>query len=275
MKNEATNRKDDTENNARQRGIQSVEQANGLLSVFIESTGPMSLKAIAERMDMATSSAHRYLVSLRRSGLVAQDELTGLYELGPTALHLGLAFMRRMDSLGVAEATARQLAITTRQTTFVSIWTDSGPAIVRWFHGDRIIITTASIGTILPVFASSTGRVFAAHLPDALFEKLALVENRYTLDELTAQRAETTKRGYAWINESITPGLFAVAAPVLNLQGQAAAVVTLLGTESSLVRFPNAALDALLAATGKASTDIGYQTSPRDADKLASINSSR
>lgn len=259
MKNDQSSTVEKLENNLRQRGIQSVEQANELLTVFIETTRPMSLKAIAERMKMATSSAHRYLVSLRRSGLVAQDDLTGLYELGPLSLHLGLAFMRRMDMLGVTENIARQLAMTTKHTTFVSIWTDSGPAIVRWFHGDRIIITSASIGMVLPIFASSTGRVFAAYLPEPLFDKLAAREVRYSLEELQAQRSEVRALGYAWINELITPGLFAVAAPVFNLQGQPAAMVTLLSTEASLVQFPNNALDALLAVTGAASAHIGYQ----------------
>lgn len=249
----------DEDGASKQRGIQSVEQAIDLLSIFIGSASPLSLKVIADKAGMAMSSTHRYLVSLRRSGLVCQDELTGLYDVGPKALQLGLAFMRRVDAFGATENAARRLAMETGQTTFVSIWTESGPAIVRWFHGDTIIITTASIGTVLPIFRSSTGRVFAAYFPEAMFDKLAAAEKTYTRAEMVEQRASIHDIGYAWITELITPGLFAVAAPVRDILGNAAAVITLLGTDESLVQFPNTATAALLRETSSASLQIGFQ----------------
>ena len=50
----------------------------------------MTLKELALRAGMAASKAHFYLVSFKRVGLVAQDEVTGHYALGRYALDLGL-----------------------------------------------------------------------------------------------------------------------------------------------------------------------------------------
>lgn len=254
-KSEPIDEQDDS--GGRQRGIQSVEQAVELLSVFIGSSSPMSLKAIAEKANMGTSSTHRYLVSLRRSGLVLQDEVTGFYDVGPMALNLGLAFMRRVDALGAAENAARRLAMNTKQTAFVSIWTERGPAVVRWFHGEDIIISSTHVGAVLPLFQSSTGKVFAAYMPELMFDKLAKADKKYIFADLKAQREEVRAHGYAWINE-LTPGLFAVAAPVKDMHGHAAAVVTLLSTEPALVDLPNGISNALLLEVRKASETAGF-----------------
>jgi DNA-binding IclR family transcriptional regulator len=243
----------------RQRGIQSVDQAIDLLGVFEAAAGPMSLKALAEKSGMPMSSTHRYLVSLRRTGLVNQDEATGLYDLGPMALHLGLASMRRMDALGVTERAARRVAALSKQTVFVSIWTNEGPVIVRWFSGERIIMTTAGIGAVLPIFSSSTGRVFAAYMQEWTARDLMKKQTKYSAKALTGILAGIRDAGYAWIDQLMMPGLYAVAAPVRDMQGGVAATITLLSTEASLVKLPNASLRCLLEETGEASRQIGFQ----------------
>jgi DNA-binding IclR family transcriptional regulator len=257
-RNEAT--QEPTEDGeTKQRGIQSVDQAIDLLAVFEALSAPMTLKALAQAVDMPMSSVHRYLVSLRRRELIVQDQSTGLYDLGPMALQLGIASMRRMDFLGIAEVTARRVAAQTNQTAFVSIWSDKGPVIVRWIHGAHIIITTASLGSILPIFDSSTGRVFTAFMPANTAEPFFAAATGYSRDELTRLLDSVRDTGYAWITESITPGLFAVAAPVKDWQGNVAATVTLLSKEASLVEFPNDALQCLLAHTDDASRQLGFR----------------
>jgi DNA-binding IclR family transcriptional regulator len=246
------------EREARQRGIQSVELAVDLLGIFEGAAGPLSLKALGGKMDMPMSSVHRYLVSLRRAGLVQQESLTGLYDLGPMALQLGLASLRRIDYLKVAEVAGRTIAAKTGVTTFVSIWSDKGPVIVRWFHGTQMIITTGSIGTILPTFKSSTGRVFTAFMPEHAVGPLISKDSGYAKSEVLRLLQQVRADGYSYINALVTPGLYAVAAPVKDFQGQAQATVTLLSTDPALGDFPNESLRCLLDETDKASRDNGF-----------------
>jgi DNA-binding IclR family transcriptional regulator len=248
------------------RGIQSVDVAMRVLGIFLDGHGPVALSSVAKQAGIAASTTHRYLVSLQRAGLIRQDAETGLYDLGPAALRLGSAAMRRIDAIEIAAAAARNLSETTGETAFVSIWADDGPMIVRWFHGHRVIITTAGIGTVLPIIGSSTGRVFAAHLPRKVSEPLWRREQRAVAQPLPKEKdlegilQETRAKGFAWIDGLIVTGLRAVAAPIFDLQGQIQATVTLLSVNPLLVKFPNDKLNQLLTVTREASQQLGNQT---------------
>lgn len=67
-------------------GVQSLEVGMSLLKAMVAGQQAMMLKDIAAAADMPASKAHRYLVSLIRSGLVEQDPLSSRYTLGPFAL---------------------------------------------------------------------------------------------------------------------------------------------------------------------------------------------
>ncbi len=55
------------------------------------------LRHIAASAKLTTAQAQAYLVSLGKIGLVEQVNQSGLYQLGPFALQLGLTRMRSLD----------------------------------------------------------------------------------------------------------------------------------------------------------------------------------
>ena len=61
-------------------GVQSLEIGMGLLRAMVDGQRAMMLKEIAAAANMPASKAHRYLVSLIRSGLVEQDPMTSRYD---------------------------------------------------------------------------------------------------------------------------------------------------------------------------------------------------
>ena len=83
-------------------GIQSVEVGFSLVEALTRSRGPLMLKDLAAEANMSAAKAHRYLVSFQRIGLVAQDERTSRYDLGPAAIKLGLAALARLDPVRLA-----------------------------------------------------------------------------------------------------------------------------------------------------------------------------
>lgn len=259
------NEDDPLDREGTRRGIQSVEQAADLLRLLADAATALPLRELAAQAGMGPSSAHRYLVSLQRCGLVRQDPNTALYDLGPQALRLGLAAIRRLDVMGAVENAAQKVAARTRETTFVAIWNDHGPVVVRWYHGKRVIITTAGIGSSLPLLASSTGRVFAAFLPPEQLSELLKNEDVVTRREREdAERilAAVRQNGYAWIDELVVPGLRAIAVPTFNSQGQVVATMTVLSTDKNLVSLPNATLDCLVEEARNVSADFGWVSRP-------------
>ncbi|MBN9426603.1 MAG: IclR family transcriptional regulator [Burkholderiales bacterium] len=239
------------------RGIQSVDAAVAILNAVAAAAGPQPLTAIAKRTSNSASTTHRYLVSLQRGGLVRQDPNTGRYDLGPAALQLGLAALKRMDAVEVAQTHAARLAMETGKTCFVSIWSDDGPMIVRWFHGQRIIMTMAGVGSVLPLLESSSGLIFAAYLPDYLM-KSWMARHKLAFDDVEAELQRIRSEGFAWVDSRMVTGLRGVSVPVLDMFAEVRLTLTLLSPDPQLVDFPNDAQRQLLSAGQQASSQLGY-----------------
>src|SRR5262245_31018194 len=88
--------------NKTRQGIQSIEVGNALLQALVRASGPQMLKDLAATAQMPPAKAHRYLVSFVRMGLVQQDTITGLYDLGTFALDLGLSALSRLEPVTLA-----------------------------------------------------------------------------------------------------------------------------------------------------------------------------
>ena len=79
-----------------QAGIQSLEAGLDVLKRMIGAARPMKLRDIAAATGMSPSKAHRYLVSLCRSGLIAQGPGDAEYRLGPYALEMAVACLNSL-----------------------------------------------------------------------------------------------------------------------------------------------------------------------------------
>src|SRR3569832_902371 len=87
-------------------GIQSVEVGFSLLEALSRADGPLMLRDLAAAAGMSAAKAHRYLVSFQRLQLVVQDDSSTRYDLGPSALKLGLASLSRLDAVRLARPRA-------------------------------------------------------------------------------------------------------------------------------------------------------------------------
>jgi DNA-binding IclR family transcriptional regulator len=226
------------------RGIGSVDTAMTILGAFAAASGPLSLTEVSQRTGMAASKLHRYLASLVDAGMLAQPERSGAYDLGPFATSLGLAGIARNDFVNRAADALPGLVAKTGATAMLSVWGGQGPTVVRWERGPNFIVTALGLGATLPLLNSATGRVFLAYLP------AAMTASRLGPDRAAAKAlaVETRRAGFATVGGDLIPGLHAGAAPVLDWQDEAAAVVTLIGTDPAVTRPDGPAISALRAA---------------------------
>jgi hypothetical protein len=89
------------------RGIQSVEDRQPTADGLARHVTPMALRDLAKAAGMSTGKAHPYLVTFLKVGFVVQDA-GGRYELGPLALQLGMAKLRRLDPVKEASPLDRR-----------------------------------------------------------------------------------------------------------------------------------------------------------------------
>lgn len=240
------------------RGIQSVEIGLRLIDVLRDAPGPLSLKALAEGADLPISNCHRYCVSFVRAGYMQQDARTGRYDLGQHLIAAGLTALARTDAIGVATEALEALVDETGNTGQLAVWGDRGPTVIRWLMGRAAVRTSMTVGATLPLLTSATGRVFLAFLPRRQTAALAAHEAMAGGGDPDALAAQALAMGVGHVSGDHIPGLSAVAAPVLDAFGEAAAVITLVGTRDGIA--PRAA-ERLRATSAEASARLGFQVS--------------
>jgi len=253
-------------------GVQSLEVGMSILRAMVTGKRAMMLKDIAQAADMPPSKAHRYLVSLIRSGLVEQDRLTSRYDLGPFALNLGLVALDRVDRIRLGLNAISELRDITNETVALAVWSDRGPVIVRWERPRRPITVNVLTGTSLSLLSSAAGRVFAAWLPEQQTEALlrseiesgkapdgiaTLADARRLLAGVRAQGLAVISSGY------FARGVEAAAAPVFNFKNEISMGIALVGVEGTLdLGRESPALHALKDACDALSRRLGATAIP-------------
>jgi DNA-binding IclR family transcriptional regulator len=253
------------------RGIQSVEVGIPLLKALQDAAGPLTLTSISDAARMPASKAHRYLASYVRGGLVRQNAETRHYELGPVALTLGLAALSQLDLISLSHAASREVTESTGLTTLLSVWSDRGAVVIRWNRGTQPVITSLSLGSVLPPLASATGQVFLANLPRSATADAVRQEQRArqklkspTLSEQQIDEiiGKVRHQGASWIDGGFVPGLRAYACAVLDYQGEAAAAITLVSSVEPLADPKHPAAKVLTEQCARVTEQAGKFTLP-------------
>jgi DNA-binding IclR family transcriptional regulator len=243
------------------RGIQSADKATEVLLALVEAGRAAPLRELARAVGMPNSLAHRYLASLMTSGLAVQNEITGLYDLGPTALRIGASALGRLDPLRLASEAMPQLAAVTGLPTLLNVLGDRGPTIVRWERSRVPFITTLSVGSVFQLTNSATGRTLLAFTParvrDHLIELAASKNFEKPPAKLLEHLEKIRKRGYDDAESVLIPGLAAISAPILDLQDEAVACLTLIGASADVSRIKTKAIKCLLETSVSVSQACG------------------
>jgi DNA-binding IclR family transcriptional regulator len=205
-------------------GIQAVEISLDILDRIVTSGAGLSLSALARQTGLKPNLLHRYLVSLTRRGLLAQAPLTGLYDLGPYARHLGLTALNRLEEMAHVHQFVTRFVAQTGHTLCIYIWAELGPTLIRLEVGTASLPFMLRVGSALPLITSATGRVFLAYMPDAITNPfvqrerdIAHTEGR-TLPDLAAELAAIRADSVYITKEAIIPTL-AVVGPIADANG--------------------------------------------------------
>src|SRR5882762_2831595 len=250
-----------------QRGIQSVEVGGQLLLALAHTGRPMPLKDLARDAGMSPAKAHPYLVSFGKLGLIARDDATGHYGLGPLSMQLGLISLQQFDPVRLATPLLADLAKTLGHTVAIAVWGTRGATIVRIEEAPSAVHVNMRHGTVLTLRGTASGLLFAAYLPRGtvlatLADEQALelrqqgraVPARLTVNidaELEAELTLIRRHRLSRVSGAVVAGVSAMAAPVFDESGRIVLCLTAIGPSSIFDEH----LDGVVARTLKASAD--------------------
>ncbi|OLF53442.1 IclR family transcriptional regulator [Pseudomonas chlororaphis] len=225
--------------------IQSVSIAARFLNVLANAEGELALGEVARRTGTGGSTAHRYLQSLVKEGLAKQDPVSGLYDLGPAALSIGIGALKRIDAVEIAAQHMKSLAHGHAASGGVAIWTDRGPTLVRWYRSAYFSINPLALGDILPIDNTACGLVFQAFLPKATIDAARKQQPAHFRGSppSSAILDEVRQRCWAELTSHLLSNVTGQAAPVFDAQQEIVCAMTTV-------------------------TDLGQLQSPEDRDAL-------
>jgi DNA-binding IclR family transcriptional regulator len=248
-----------------QRGIQSIEIGTQLLLALSNHVAPMALRDLAKAASMSAGKAHPYLVSFVKVGLVAQNE-AGQYELGPLALQLGLAKLKRLDPIKQASPLVERLAAESGQSIALALWGNLGPTIVRLEEPIQPLHVNLRAGTVMSLAHTATGRLFAAYLPAKVVERLMQEDmhrlggggERTSARDLEAQLSETRRYGVSRTIGQPIPGINAFSAPVFDADDHLVLAITAMGPAATFdAAWTGVVAKALKACAAEVSHRLG------------------
>jgi DNA-binding IclR family transcriptional regulator len=223
----------------RRQRVQSAEMGMGILKALGRLGGAASLTAVSAEVGESTAKVHRYMASLTQEGLVFQDPSTQHYCLGQEAIQIGLAALRQCDPIRLGEPALKRLREELQVTCFIAVMGNKGPTILRFEEPGLPVTINVRAGSVLPMLWSATGQVFLSYMDDEPIQALANEEFAQATREQRASLhgrnpIETLRKfirahGYSIINDTLLPGISAVASPIFDHTGRVTAVLTALG----------------------------------------------
>jgi IclR family acetate operon transcriptional repressor len=231
-------------------------KALDILALFDRNRPEWAEHEVAHALDLPTSTTHRLLASLRSRAYVVRTR-SGRYRLGPAAMALG----RRASDLAVAPSlrtALERVAAETGETALVGIRDPGGGGllILDRIESRQRLRVALDVGHVVPLHAGAASKALLAHLAPREIERVvtgplpqvgpATITDRDTL----LRDLEAVRRvGHARSCEEATVGGWAIASPVLDVDGQPRAVM---GIIAPVARHSLEAEETAVAAVSRA-----------------------
>jgi IclR family pca regulon transcriptional regulator len=197
-----------------------------LLGAFDKQRPSMTLSEAARVTGFSRATARRILRTLAELGCVVQNGRA--FSLSSGILRLGFAYLATQSWIEQASPLMRQLSEELQESCSAAILEGSEIVYVARFPARRIMSVTLAVGTRLPAFHTSLGRVQLGRLDDAeLWCRLrSLRIEAYTPSTITDMQAlyervrEDRAQGFSIVDEELERGLRSIAVPILDRGGE-------------------------------------------------------
>lgn len=213
--------------------VQSFVRGLDVIRAFSRFRPRMTLSEVAEETQMTRAAARRFLLTLVKENYAQTD---GKYfELRPKVLDLGFAYLASMTLWDVAEPVMRSVVEKTQESCSMAVLDDLEIVYVARVPTNRVMTIGLSVGSRLPAYCTSMGRVLLAALPE---ETLAKQLSRIAPEKLTPQTItskvklrdelrDVARQGWSLVDQELEAGLRSLAVPIRSRSGTVAAAMNL------------------------------------------------
>lgn len=237
--------------------VESVDRAL-LLLMTMRDHGPLSVKAAAEQLDVAPSTAHRLLSALTFRGFAAQDH-DRQYRLGPALSERSAEAFSTQIIRKHAHESLVELQETVGETVQLMVLRGGNIQFIDGIESKRTLRVGMRVGDKMPAFVSAGGKAMLARLTNTELEDLYRsglpnwATGRIT-NMATLKRGMTIRReGFGTNFEETEQGVVGMGVSINDADGRPVAAIT---TATPSIRFERADMPAHLTALHRAAEGI-------------------
>jgi DNA-binding IclR family transcriptional regulator len=196
-----------------------------ILELFSESEPVWSTAAIIEALDTSRSTGYRYIKALNDAGLLSAVR-SGYYTLGPAVIEMDLKIRLTDPLLLASHGVLEGLVETIGHSALLCTAFHDSVLCIAEYRSPLSPPNRFLRGQRRPLFQGAVSKVILAHYPyhrlKAVYPRQAReIENAglgSTWSAFLAALGQIKKDGYALTKGEFNPGVYGVAAPVLNEQ---------------------------------------------------------
>lgn len=212
--------------------------ARGLIVIqaFTQQSPQMTISQLSIKTGLSRAAVRRCLYTLTKLGFAGAED-GSRYSLRPRMLTLSHTYTASNTLSSAAQPILERMSSALRESFSVATLDGEDIVYIARTTVSRLMAVDLHIGSRLPAYCTSMGRVLLAYLPsDQLESYLAkVVLTPYTtrtvnsLEKLRLHLRNIRRSGYAICDQEYEVGLRSLAVPVYSPSGRAVATINLSG----------------------------------------------
>jgi IclR family pca regulon transcriptional regulator len=213
--------------------VQSLERGLAVLRVFSREQPSVTLSEAATLTGLTRATARRILLTLEQLGYVRADGRR--FVPTPRMLDIGYAYLASLDLWTAAQPCMTDLVERTQESASAATLDGTDLVYVARVPSRRVMTIALSVGSRIPAYPTSMGRVLLAELePERLDAYLERAELRKLTpctvtdrEELRDRIARAREQGWCIVDQELESGIRSVAAPIRDHRGVAIAALNI------------------------------------------------
>lgn len=211
--------------------VGSLTRGLAVMEVLAANPSGMTLTEVAIEMGLTRAGARRFLLTLVAAGYAIQEGRKFL--LSPRLISIARTWISAASLWTFAEPFMRAVSQHLNESCSAAILSDEDVVYVARVAGRRILSVALQVGTRLPAYCTSMGRVLLSDLSskelDSFLERATISANtpktKTNISHLAKEIAKAHSAGYAVVDEELEIGLRSIAVPIRDRDGHVVAAL--------------------------------------------------
>jgi IclR family pca regulon transcriptional regulator len=222
----------------------SLARGLAVIQAFSPQRRMLTISQISQRTGIPRAAVRRCLHTLGKLGFVSAEEGRN-FSLRPRILALGHAYLASAPLANAAQPVLRHISNTLNESSSVAILDGDEILYIARAFTSRIMTIDLHVGSRLPAYCTSMGRVLLCHMPsselDAYLGRAKLIQHTprtiFSRDGIREALESVRRNGYAVNDQELEIGLRSIAVPIAAPDGRVVAALNV-GVQAARVSVP-------------------------------------